>query len=68
MTLKTKELVVETIRKLAQFGILKGDDLYTLADEILREDMNESQICPMCEEVVCDGDCPLRTIRPINNL
>lgn len=68
MTLKTKDLVIETIEKIATFGDMTKDQLYKLADDILREDMNDSQLCPMCEETQCDGDCPLRTIRPINHL
>ena len=67
MNIRTdKDIVVETLRKLAQFGILKADDLYMMADEIMRSDMAESQGCPMCDETQCDGDCPLRMVRPIN--
>lgn len=35
-------------------------------DELLdREPDDLADICPMCEEVQCDGDCPLSYVRSV---
>lgn len=62
-----------TLRQIAQWGVYaeRGtggyynmrDELYRLADWVTAGDFDD--VCPMCEEVECDDDCPLRPVRNV---
>ena len=60
-------LIAVTIRKIASDWC--GDDtalqaeLYELSDRALRVDLSRAACCPICQEVMCDPDCPFDTLR-----
>ena len=56
-------LVVATLRKASQHQKCDGDrqDLEWVAQEV--EADWDGACCPLCQEVTCDGDCPLAAVR-----
>lgn len=63
--MNAKTITVQALRYLATYGPLTPDEIYDIAKDIERADMNDD-ICPFCSEVRCDEDCPLESVRPIN--
>lgn len=56
--------VVATLRQAG--GWLDGfprAELLDEADQIEATDLTDSDCCPACDEIKCDGDCPLATVR-----
>lgn len=60
--------VAATLRQMSGWGMvwddgLRADDeLLSLANQV--EGMgSEDMPCPMCQEIDCDGDCPLAPVR-----
>lgn len=64
------QIVAATLRQISQWGIGQwGDDdritkdLQALAHFVENEDYDNGMVCPMCQEIECDGGCPLEYYR-----
>lgn len=67
ITLNTIRTVALTLRQLAGWGVSRLDmtdqAFRDLADQVEALTTTDWWSCPMCEEVVCDGGCPLEYVR-----
>lgn len=65
MTPREAVIVAATLRQLAgwSLGDRSSGSLLELADAVEAENYANSWCCPMCEEVQCDGGCPLEGVR-----
>ena len=60
---RTVETVATTFRHIADwFGPEWERKLIETADHVERDPMGS--FCPVCQEVICDEDCPLARMRP----
>lgn len=59
----TRTAVVETLRYLADGGRWTPTELRQMAAGVALDPLFDYSVCPVCEEVECDGACPLRTLR-----
>lgn len=59
------EIVVATLRQLASWSEedCLPESLAALAREVEEHDFADSWCCPMCQEIQCDGGCPLAEVR-----
>lgn len=55
--------VAETLRYAAHWSTDDADDLRAVAAELDTGDIAAWICCPVCQEITCDADCPLRTVR-----
>ena len=56
------ETVVRTLRQVAEWMPMSGEELHETADMVERLGA-DGMPCPMCEEIECDEGCPLATVR-----
>jgi len=67
VTLNTIRTVALTLRQLAGWGVSRLDmtdqAFRDLADQVEATTTTDWWSCPMCEEVTCDGGCPLEHVR-----
>ena len=63
-----RSTVSATLRQMAEWGLVwdtgfrARDELLSLAGQV--DGMEEGGLCcPMCQEIECDGDCPLASVR-----
>jgi hypothetical protein len=62
-------IVKTTVNTLRQVAWVQNMDygsvsLSEMADDVEQATIDSlSEICPLCEEVVCDGGCPLEPVR-----
>jgi len=67
VTLNTIRTVALTLRQLAGWGTARQEmsdqEFRDLADQVEATTTTDWWSCPMCEEVVCDGGCPLEHVR-----
>lgn len=59
------QIVAATLRQIAQWCIddWTPKELQELATFVENEDYENGMICPMCQEIECDGGCPLEHYR-----
>lgn len=55
--------VAATLRQVAWAAGSDGEWFHEVADEVERGDVVEWICCPLCQEVMCDGGCPLAVLR-----
>ncbi|MWA08768.1 hypothetical protein [Streptomyces sp. BA2] len=58
---ETVTIVAATLRTAAEW--FSGDDRDTMREVADQTEANWDSICPVCEEVDCDEDCPLEHLR-----
>lgn len=55
-------IVAATIRQVAEWGPMPGDELHRVADDVTQARPDDG-VCPTCEEVTCDEGCPFEGTR-----
>jgi len=55
--------IAETLHTIADQGDISAAELHIIANQVATTDVADWWTCPLCEETVCDGGCPLAAIR-----
>lgn len=59
------QIVAATLRQISQWteDTRTPEELQKLASFVENEDYENGLVCPMCQEIECDGGCPLEHYR-----
>jgi hypothetical protein len=69
-----RKTTAATLRQVAEWGLrFDGStvestcgELHGIANKVEQLDPDDDLCCPVCEEVECDGGCPLESVRAQN--